>query len=298
MTLDRLQEFILLAKTLSFSETAKKMFITQSVLSRHIKDMEEELGYKLFVRNTRNVTLTEAGRQLALDAEQVLKKSAKAVNRLHIKGLGAKGEIKIACTESSIGRTFLNFVLVFHQKYPDVYLAVRVIKGVVTVKDLLANDVLFSPCSYPNIPEEVKMERVFHQPAFLAVSTSHRLNGNLFTGLEELAHETLFVPYDDELYGPYAQNKLMVEKCTSGKVNVFQVPNVATAVLMVSLGQGVAIVPKSQIQTEYRNIQLLEITMPECNFDVNMYFNTGKNNPAARLLYEVVLGGENKEEQE
>ncbi len=56
-----LNEFIHLAQTCSFQETAEALFISQSSLSKHIRSLEEELGYSLFDRTTRKVTLSRLG---------------------------------------------------------------------------------------------------------------------------------------------------------------------------------------------------------------------------------------------
>jgi len=55
-------EFLELARQLSFSRAAEKLFISQSSLSKHISVLEDELGVKLVDRTTRSVTLTTAGR--------------------------------------------------------------------------------------------------------------------------------------------------------------------------------------------------------------------------------------------
>ena len=61
MELQQIKYFLTLAQELHFWNTAEKMFITQSALSRQIKALEDELGVMLFERNKRNVKLTEAG---------------------------------------------------------------------------------------------------------------------------------------------------------------------------------------------------------------------------------------------
>ena len=54
MTSEQLNEFYILSTTLNYSETAQKLYISQSSLSRHIRSMELELGVHLFMRDTRN----------------------------------------------------------------------------------------------------------------------------------------------------------------------------------------------------------------------------------------------------
>jgi len=61
MNLDQIRYFLKLSDELHFWNTAEKLFITQSALSRQIKALEKEVGIQLFERSKRNVKLTEAG---------------------------------------------------------------------------------------------------------------------------------------------------------------------------------------------------------------------------------------------
>jgi len=57
----KMRIFLDLAETLSFTETAKNMFVSQQSVSKHIADLEQDVGHKLFDRSSREVTLTTAG---------------------------------------------------------------------------------------------------------------------------------------------------------------------------------------------------------------------------------------------
>ena len=57
----KIRLFLSLANTLSFTETANQLFITQQAVSKHISQLEDDLGYPLFVRSKRSVKLTPAG---------------------------------------------------------------------------------------------------------------------------------------------------------------------------------------------------------------------------------------------
>lgn len=66
-------EFLVLAEQLSFSKAAKKLGITQSALSRHIKQLEADVGYPLFVRTTQKIELTSYGIAFLPHATAILK---------------------------------------------------------------------------------------------------------------------------------------------------------------------------------------------------------------------------------
>lgn len=72
MELRQLRYFIRVAETLSFSVAAKEMFITQSSLSQQIKQLEDEFNTQLFIRNSHNVQLSEAGQELLPFARETI----------------------------------------------------------------------------------------------------------------------------------------------------------------------------------------------------------------------------------
>lgn len=57
----RLHVFYTVSQKLSFTKAAEVLFITQPAVTKHIKELEEQLGTSLFKRNGSNITLTPAG---------------------------------------------------------------------------------------------------------------------------------------------------------------------------------------------------------------------------------------------
>jgi LysR family transcriptional regulator, transcription activator of glutamate synthase operon len=72
MEINYLREFIVLAQTGNFIEAAELLFTSQSSLSKHIKNIETELGVPLFDRTTRKVELSKFGQILLPEAKQII----------------------------------------------------------------------------------------------------------------------------------------------------------------------------------------------------------------------------------
>lgn len=80
MTDKRLLVFTILARTLSFSETARQTGISQPAVSKHIAALESEIGAALFVRYGRTVALTDKGLALKQISERILEGYAQIEN--------------------------------------------------------------------------------------------------------------------------------------------------------------------------------------------------------------------------
>lgn len=65
ITEQKVKSFLLLAEELNFSQTARRLYITQQALSAQISSLESDLGFPLFIRTTKSVRLTEAGEKIA-----------------------------------------------------------------------------------------------------------------------------------------------------------------------------------------------------------------------------------------
>lgn len=71
-TIHAFEIFLAVAREKNFSEVARRYDVASSVISRQIKQLEDDFGQTLFYRNTRSMILTQAGEQFAQHAQQLL----------------------------------------------------------------------------------------------------------------------------------------------------------------------------------------------------------------------------------
>lgn len=99
MELRRLRYFVAVAEELHFLRAAQRLHIEQSPLSRAIKELEADLGVKLFERTTRSTRLTPAGEVFLQEARQVLSAFAQARASARGAAKGRKGRLRIGFSE-------------------------------------------------------------------------------------------------------------------------------------------------------------------------------------------------------
>jgi DNA-binding transcriptional LysR family regulator len=115
--------FLAVARDLSFSQAAGSLHVTQSAVTTRIRSLEEELGIRLFVRSTRHVALTPAGRAL-WDRFQRLEELAGEVRDVAERVAGRGEAISVGCSTSQA--ILIEPVLrTFHARRPEVPLRLR-----------------------------------------------------------------------------------------------------------------------------------------------------------------------------
>src|SRR6056297_640852 len=114
--------FYYVAKYLSFSKAASKLYISQSAVSQNIKSLEKELNTELFIRSTKNVSLSKSG-SLLLDhiepAFNLIKNGEKSIREINSL---QKGELHIGANDTISKDFLLPYLNKFHKLFPDIHL--------------------------------------------------------------------------------------------------------------------------------------------------------------------------------
>ncbi len=121
MQLDQLRYFVAVAGELHFRRAAERLHISQPPLSFHIKALEREVGTQLLNRNTRQVSLTEAGAAFLVRARRILSDVAEATEEVKRISTGRAGSLRIGFTIStSFHPFFCDSVFRYRRAYPEV----------------------------------------------------------------------------------------------------------------------------------------------------------------------------------
>ena len=116
--LDLLVGFEAAARHLSFTKAGEELFLTQSAVSRQIKELEDQLGVELFQRRHRALALTDAGKSYYASAAQVLTTMRAATDRLRAQA-GKKG-LSVTTTHSFAALWLIPRLAGFTRSHPGV----------------------------------------------------------------------------------------------------------------------------------------------------------------------------------
>ena len=119
MNLKQLEAFVQVSESGSFSRAAKELYLTQPTISAHIASLEKELSVRLFVRNTKEVGLSDDGKDLYKYARQIVDLEKKIEERFCAKDAGEKGCITIAASTIPAQYLLPKVLIRFNERYPD-----------------------------------------------------------------------------------------------------------------------------------------------------------------------------------
>ncbi|MFG2788054.1 LysR substrate-binding domain-containing protein [Streptomyces sp. NPDC048419] len=125
MELRHLQHFVAVAEDQHFTRAAERLMVSQSGLSASIRALERELQTPLFVRTTRRVTLTEAGRALLSEAERILAQVRSAHEAVAAVQGVLRGTLSLGTEQCIAGVHVAGLLAAFRRRHPDVEIRLR-----------------------------------------------------------------------------------------------------------------------------------------------------------------------------
>ncbi|MFG3250186.1 LysR substrate-binding domain-containing protein [Streptomyces sp. NPDC048187] len=125
MELRHLQHFVAVAEDQHFTRAAERLLVSQSGLSASIRALERELRAPLFVRTTRRVTLTEAGRALLDEARRILAQVRSAHEAVAAVQGVLRGTLSLGAEQCIAGVPVAGLLAAFRRRHPDVEIRLR-----------------------------------------------------------------------------------------------------------------------------------------------------------------------------
>jgi DNA-binding transcriptional LysR family regulator len=120
MELRHVRYFVAVAETLSFTRGAERLRIAQPSLTRQIKDLEDELGVRLFDRSKKQIKLTRAGEIFLAGAKRLVDLSAELVESIRVLKDEASTAINIGYVPNPFQRVLPLSLVAFERQFPNI----------------------------------------------------------------------------------------------------------------------------------------------------------------------------------
>ena len=118
MNLKQLEAFVQVSESGSFSKAAKELFLTQPTISAHISSLEKELNVRLFIRNTKEVSLSDDGKDLYRYAKQITDLEKAIEERFYMDSDDGKHFITIAASTIPAQYLLPKVLMCYRERYP------------------------------------------------------------------------------------------------------------------------------------------------------------------------------------
>lgn len=242
LTIRQLRAFVTIARLGSFVEASRVLHVTQAALSNVIRQLEEEVGFRLLERTTRRVRLSDAGVQFIVHAESVLTALDNAQRYASDLRHHKAGVVRVAATQVVAWTLLANPTSLFRRHYPDVRV-VPVDVPIEEIRSTIETGVADLAISY-DVPtdEHIEATLLFESKIHAVCRADHPLAERDTLDWNDLVTEPLIFT------GMYSAVRLQSELARlSGHsflpAEIHQAGNTALALALVSGGNGIAICP-------------------------------------------------------
>jgi DNA-binding transcriptional LysR family regulator len=254
LELRHLKSFLAVAEALSFIRASEKLHLSQPALTSQIQKLEEEIGVQLFIRNRRQVRLSDAGEIFVEEARETLTRAAKAIDRVQKASRGEIGRLQIGFVSSAALDIVPSIAVAFRKRFPTVELDLMNLRTSTQLESLAAKIIDIGFVRLPADHKGLAFTPIHKEPFVAVLPKDHSLARKRKFRLAQLEHEK-FVAYGRK-WAPGFFDQIIALCGEAGfRPDIVQeTGEMYTAIALVAAGQGVAILPRSVVLAQARGV--------------------------------------------
>jgi DNA-binding transcriptional LysR family regulator len=246
--LDQLRIFHAAAQSRSFTRAAQAVHLTQPGISKHIRQIEEEIGLPLFDRLGKKVALTQAGEVLFQASQEIMASIATAELRIEeLKGMHG-GKLVLGASFALGNYVLPGFLAEFRKLYPLVELTLEISLSEKIAARILANELDVGLVSYRSPDQRLSVTKFMTDELIVIVPPGHPWAKKSRVKPQDLMGETFIVPAKGAATRGVIEERL--KNLGIVLTNVLDFGNIDGVKRAVEVGLGVAIQSKSMMQRE------------------------------------------------
>ncbi|MDO4997777.1 MAG: LysR family transcriptional regulator [Neisseria sp.] len=283
ISIKQLKAFLCVAQTGSFTQAAHQLHLTQSGLSGLIKELESQLNLRLFDRTTRQIFLSDAGRQLLPLAQRTLNELNHMA--LHAESLrdGAIGKVRFAVSQQLAASAMPKIIANFQREFTHLELHMLDCSVEQVLQQVQTADVDFGIGPERDLPDDIESKLLFKLPFYIVLPPTHPLCQKSSVDWQDLHKETLIT-----LNGPFTERLIdeMPEILAKNlRLPTYSVNFLSTAMGMVEAGLGLTLcLPFAAIWVRQHGLQMRPLE-PAAKRGFCLYYRKKRSLPAAAQTF-------------
>lgn len=255
MNIRDLKLFLHLCETCHFGMTANAMHVSPSTLSRQIQRMEDYFGHPLFIRDNRQVQITQVGERVKRFALQVISQHQQLKQELELSNQQLIGELRLFCSVTAAYSHLPDILDQFRIHYPLIEIKLSTGDAADAVEKVQSNEADLAIAGKPKqLPAGVEFLKFGEIEMVLLIP---KLNSTFSDKLHQKKPDWHNIPFILPEHGPSRQRIdlwFKQQKITSPKIYA-TVAGHEAIVSMVALGCGVALLPKVVMENSPERIR-------------------------------------------
>lgn len=292
MELRHLRYFLAVAEEGQLTRAAARLHIQQPPLSLQIQELEQELGFALFVRQPRGVALTIPGEAFAASTRELMLDLEHAVTQARRVAQGQVGTVRVALTSSAAFHPLTpTAIRNFRETYPEIAIEMTEVNAAEIIELMLTERADVAVLRKPiDMPDALRFELLAQEPMLVVLPIGHPLIGTRPIALKRLADQPFIFVRRPGAPGMYAD---FVRACQAKGFEprvVEEVPRMVTAINLVAAGGGVSLVPASMQRYHQESVRYCRIAGDQAFYaPLHLVTRIDMKSPAAGRFRETLL---------
>lgn len=283
MELRHLRYFIAVAEELNFTRAADRLHMAQPPLSQQIQQLEAQLGFQLFHRTKRTVTLTEAGQVFFEEAQKILLQVDRAIQLAQQTSRGELGQLTIGFVSSAAHNVVPAILQQFRTLHPAVKLELREMTTNQQLQQLREGQIDIGFIR-PPVDDGINSEIVFREPLIVALPETHHLVDRPDVALRQLSTEPFILFPRSLAPGLYDRIISFCQQAGFSPRATQEAIQMQTIVSLVAAEMGVAIVPESMQNFQRRGVVYKQLQEPSPIVSIALIWRHNPTQPVLRFL--------------
>lgn len=287
INLKMIRYFLAVSEELHFGKAAERLHISQPPLSLQIKELEEALGFPLFIRDSRNVVLTLAGEMMQAEMKEVFENIENSLSRVSYIARHEQSHLNIGIIGSALWHQLLDKFKSFKTLNPNTTWSLHEFPPSKQYEALLNKklDIGFWRCADLEQNPALVYQRVEKQRVAVAVSCESELADRELLSLKDLSGQTLiFLTFTHSGYSKNLYNSCLSAGCKPQGIYQFDEPQ--TQLAFVNSNLGIALVPESMQEIPWPNIKFIPL-QDHLSADLFAVYPPGSTTQALERLLEL-----------